>query len=518
MIMNKYYDELAGKEYGDLYQVMKWVSNAEAVKAGRQRDELLGSIMDRIKWEYAGTKPYFLGLSPGCRLCGEGSWSCLFINSICNACCFYCPASQKTKGEPSTNTIVFTRPEDYIDYLGYFQFRGASISGGEPLMTLDRTMTFVSKIKRQLGNNIYLWLYTNGILLTESIVGRLKDAGLDEIRFDLSAVNYSLDKLKLASGKIPKVTVEVPAIPEDESILRDLVFKLEAAGVSYLNLHKLRCTVHNYPHLARRGYTLLHEEHATVLESELTALRILRFVTDNQLALPVNYCSFAYKHHFQSLAARRRTAKFMVKPYEDITPASFIRCVSIGVDRETACRISEFLKSQGMDEKGFWFDPSKGRLYFNEQIMNLLFTKGYESNLLCHSVESRNPGFSDETALSPLFADKGFSGQATLNLRFFLSYYKTAMLPKVSYHYPYKTVQLNPRKSIVIERRPVIEDKEIPPYSLPLFRKIMCDLDAEQCPMDVIPEIFHEDDPAKTEPISTVLCFEHIRKGLPDYF
>ncbi|MGA1863918.1 MAG: radical SAM protein, partial [bacterium] len=469
------YDGLARQEYGALYQDMKWVTPGEALAAEKQRDQLLASVSDRIECEYADTKPHFMELSPGCRLCGEGSWSCLFINSTCNAGCFYCPASQKVKGEPSTNTLVFTRPEDYIEYLRYFRFRGASISGGEPLMTLERTMSFITKIKRQLGDSLYLWLYTNGILLTESIIGRLKDAGLDEIRFDLSAVNYNLDKLKLALGQIPNVTVEIPAIPEDETILQKLVFKLEGAGVSYLNLHKIRCTVYNFPKIVRRRYTLLHGEKVTVLESELAALRILKFVIDNQLALPVNYCSFDYKNNFQSLAARKRTAKLMVKPHEDITRASFIRSISIKVEREKVNSVTESLKGQGLDEKTFCFDSSKERLYLNESTWNKL-------ELNNHPV--------------------------------FLSYFKTAMIPKISYHYPYKTLQINPRKIVVIERRPVILEKEISPDMVPLLRKILNGLVESDDTLDTISDIFDrckKNDPVKMEPITTLLKYEHIR-------
>ncbi|MGA1841873.1 MAG: radical SAM protein [bacterium] len=476
------YDELARQEYGDLYQGMKWITPEEALAAEEERDQLLASVSARIECEYADMKPHFMGLSPGCRLCGEGSWSCLFINNICNAGCFYCPASQKVKGEPSTNTIVFTRPEDYVEYLRYFRFRGASISGGEPLMTLDRTLSFISKIKRHFGKDLYLWLYTNGILLTESIIGRLKDAGLDEIRFDLSAVNYSLDKLKLALGRIPNVTVEIPAIPEDEAVLQKLVFKLEGAGVSYLNLHKLRCTVYNCSKMVKRRYTLLHGENVTVLESELAALRILKFVIDNQLALPVNYCSFDYKYHFQSLAARKRTAKLIVKPHEDITRASFIRSLSIRINREKANSVIESLKSQGLDENTFCFNSSKERLYLNERTWNKL-------ELNNHPV--------------------------------FLSYFKTAMVPRISYHYPYKTLQINPRKIVVIERRPVILEKEIFPDIVPLFRKILNGLVESDDTLDAISDRFDrckKNDPVKMEPITTLLKYEHIRKGLSDYF
>ena len=470
---------LAKQEYGDLYQDMRWITSQEAEKATRLRDQLLASLSDGIEWGYADTKPYLMELSPGCRLCGEGLWSCLFINSICNAHCFYCPTSQKVKGEPATNTIVFTRAEEYIDYLRYFRFEGVSISGGEPLMTPDRTLSFISKVKKHAGQNIYLWLYTNGILLTESIVGRLKDAGLDEIRFDLSAVGYNLEKLLLAVGQIPNITVEIPAIPEDEELLRDLILRLKNTGVRYLNLHQLRCTPHNYAHLVKRKYTFLHGEKVTVLESELATLRLLKFVLDNRLNLPVNYCTFPYKYRFQSLAARKRTAGIMMKPYEDITSASFIRNLSIRIDPGKAHGMIESLKQQGFDENAYHLNPSKDRLNFNEQVWKGMELKG---------------------------------------LPIILSYFKTSMVPEISYHYPYKTIQLNPRKSVNIERMPVIREKEIPPDFLPLFSKILLGTDPSVSDLNDMLKEYLKAHPSEMDSITTILNCEQIRKGLPDYF
>lgn len=120
-------------------------------------------------------------------------------------------------------------------------------------------------------------MYTNGLLVTQDKLKTLRDNGLDEIRFDLSADHYRLDALKMAIGIIPRVTVEIPAIPGDLEQTKQLIEQLHGLGVDHLNLHQIRCTSFNRNQLAKRGYTFLHGPGVTVLETELTALELIRY-------------------------------------------------------------------------------------------------------------------------------------------------------------------------------------------------------------------------------------------------
>ena len=73
-----------------------------------------------------GTKLDCTALSPGCRICAEGGWSCLFISGRCNCRCFYCPTSHEEIGLPAPNTVEFRTPADYVAYLERFGFSGAN--------------------------------------------------------------------------------------------------------------------------------------------------------------------------------------------------------------------------------------------------------------------------------------------------------------------------------------------------------------------------------------------------------
>lgn len=299
------------------------------IEADAERSRLISEIKDKAGYLYNGTKPFAHAVSPGCRICGEGHWSCLFVNNRCNCRCFYCPTPQVDTSIPETQGITFSNPEKYVQYLKLFGFKGIGLSGGEPLLTFSTTINFLSSIKNELGDSVYVWLYTNGTLLDKEKVIQLAKAGLNEIRFDLSATKYKTKKLKLALGKIPNITVEIPAIPEDIEVLKNMVVELDSLGVDYLNLHQLRLTPYNFKNLFNRNYTFLHGPRITVLESELTALEIINFVFQNESRLAVNYCSFHYKNHYQKAASRKKAAAFVFKDPEEINPNGFIRILRL---------------------------------------------------------------------------------------------------------------------------------------------------------------------------------------------
>jgi pyruvate formate-lyase activating enzyme-like uncharacterized protein len=240
------------QEYGRDYEFLAFPTVVQATAAHAERDGLLAWLKEHAEFGCRDTKVDCRRLSPGCRSCAEGGWSCLFINGRCNASCFYCPASQDETDGPQSNGIPFTTPEDYAEYVALFGFTGVSISGGEPLLTPDRTLAYLAAVRRRCGDAVHLWMYTNGTLLTREIVGRLHDAGLDEIRFDIGATNYDLTRLRLAVGVIPTVTVEIPAVPEEEVLMRSKLVEMAAAGVRHLNLHQMRLTPYNFRHLAGR--------------------------------------------------------------------------------------------------------------------------------------------------------------------------------------------------------------------------------------------------------------------------
>jgi pyruvate formate-lyase activating enzyme-like uncharacterized protein len=285
------------------------------------RDQLLSKIGDSVL--YKATKPYHKQISPGCKICAAGKWSCLFITNKCNASCFYCPAPQKKDELPSTQGLDFNNAREYAEYIHYFGFEGVSFSGGEPLLYFDRTMNYLKQV-RQINNNAHIWMYTNGILADIDKLQNLATAGLNEIRFDIGATGFDLTQLKHAKGLIPHITVEIPAIPEEKNRLIKLLPQMQKAGVTNLNLHQLRLTTHNARHLLKRDYTIVNAERPLVLESELAALEIIQAAHEMDLDMGINYCSFHFKNRFQKAGFRNQIAR-TIYPGATITPNGYIR-------------------------------------------------------------------------------------------------------------------------------------------------------------------------------------------------
>ncbi len=401
------------REYGEDYGRLTFPAPEQALQAMQRRFELLAAMRERVAEGYGGTKLDCNGLSPGCRICAEGNWSCLFITGRCNCRCFYCPTAQTDNHLPTTNTVDFRTPAQYVAYLQRFGFRGASISGGEPLLSPKRSLAYIREIKKHFGNALHVWLYTNGTLADTKLLRQLADAGLDEIRFDIGASDYRLDKLRLATRLFPTVTVEIPAIPEESSRLKSLLLPLKEAGAMHLNLHQLRLTPHNITHLVRRGYTFLHGEKVTVLESELTALEVLRHSLDTDCGLPVNYCSFVFKNRYQGRAARLRNGGFMVKPFEELTANGYIRTLTLIGEEAVIDRQVQRFKDAAADPGRWQRGSIRGALQIHPQLIPLV--------------------------------DRG-----AFRLR--IDYAGCRQLPSISYKNPFVTLQLTANKSIVVER------------------------------------------------------------------
>jgi uncharacterized protein len=450
-------------EYGPKYERLRWITAQQAAQANELRATLLSDLAVGTSTAFKASKYYAGQLSQGCQICGQGTWSCLFINGKCNCRCFFCPSLQDSTDVPTTNTLPFPNVVDYLDYIERFQFRGVGISGGEPLLTLETTLRYIREIRKKFSEQIYLWLYTNGTLLTEETLRQLKDAGLDEIRFDIVATHYDLAKAKMAVGKISYVTVEIPAIPEDFELLKKKIIEMANTGIRFLNLHQLRLTPHNFENLITRDYTFCHGEKVTVLESELTALKLLQFTIAEKIALPINYCSFVYKNRFQKSAVRRRGAALIKKDYEDITENGYIRSLTVSENSEHKDRWQKILLGQNTAPQ-LWKKVGQ-IIHFNDQLL-------------------------------PLFQLE--------NAPIKLSYSEAKLLPRLTYQNPFQEYPLPTGQSFFVERSKITEEMELTRTDI----ERLVDLISGK-PLR---------DPNPQDRRMTFLKYELILTGLQDYF
>jgi len=271
-------------------------------------------------------------LSPGCVHCKQGRWNCIFVTRRCNLACAFCCSPKASRGAGATSALG-EGIEEIIARALSLDIRGLSLSGGEPFLEPERTLSMLGTLRRQLPDR-YLWLYTNGVLLRSDLIDRLAAQGLDEIRFNAAATGYTdpivLATMAAASRRIPAVTVEIPAIPTDAAQLVAALSSWAEAGVAYLNLHELMREPDSISARLTGEFTetRLADGHTTDVASgsRNVVLQVMAVVAERKIPLQVNFCSFSNKLH--QLRGRRRTlARLARQPHERIVDGEYLETV-----------------------------------------------------------------------------------------------------------------------------------------------------------------------------------------------
>ncbi len=92
-------------------------------------------------------------LSSGCVLCHEGAKLVLFVTGRCRRTCWYCPLSRERKGKDTAyaNDRRIETPEDIIAEAEIMSALGTGVTGGEPLLVLDRVIEYCTLLKDTYG-------------------------------------------------------------------------------------------------------------------------------------------------------------------------------------------------------------------------------------------------------------------------------------------------------------------------------------------------------------------------------
>jgi uncharacterized protein len=180
-------------------------------------------------------------LSPGCQACQNGTWDCTFITMGCNLKCPFC-CSPLNIPMMFQGSAFGNNPQEILKNQAKTKIVGISFSGGEVFTQRQRLFDWIETF-RQARPDAYLWLYTNGVLITDDDLSRLAQSGIDEMRFNLAATNYTyprvLQTVKKAATQLPSITVEIPTIPQHREKLLEALPIWDDCGVKYLNLHEL---------------------------------------------------------------------------------------------------------------------------------------------------------------------------------------------------------------------------------------------------------------------------------------
>ncbi|MEM4644308.1 MAG: radical SAM protein [Candidatus Methanomethylicaceae archaeon] len=258
----------------------------------------------------------------GCELCLKGAKLVLFVTGLCDRWCYYCPLGETRKGRDVVyaDEILVEKDIDVILEGRAIDAEGTGITGGDPLIRLNRTLKYIRILKDFFGEEHHIHLYTNGMYASREALIKLKEAGLDEIRFHVTESN----RHKIKDAKILGLCAgaEVPAIPGEESRLRDLVLYLKRIGADFLNINQLEFTPQNAYQLKERGFEL--DGPAAAKGSEETARKVIQWAESEGIDLPIYYCSSSTKDNMQLKMRLLRRLKNVIRPYEEITDDGLI--------------------------------------------------------------------------------------------------------------------------------------------------------------------------------------------------
>ena len=237
----------------------------------------------------------------------------LFVTGLCNKRCFYCPLSEKRRRKDVVyaNERLVEKDEDILEEAYRMNARGTGITGGEPLLFLDRTLHYMDLLKREFGEKHHIHLYT-AEKVNEETAQKLFSHGLDEIRFHIigKPVNYrkSMENTKNAGIS---TGIELPVIPGRAQKIEEVIERLDP---DFLNLNEFEFSETNRESLVKRGFDT--DSGIWANGSREVARKIVKKYGKK---VPINFCSSIFKDGVQLRNRLIRTAKNVAKSYEYIT-------------------------------------------------------------------------------------------------------------------------------------------------------------------------------------------------------
>ncbi|MEA2037813.1 MAG: radical SAM protein [Nanoarchaeota archaeon] len=266
--------------------------------------------------------PYFSwnngNLPKGCQLCVQGKKLVLFITGLCPRCCYYCPISDKKYGQDViyADEWKVTNVHQIIKEAKLIDAKGAGITGGDPLCKLERTLSYIKRLKKEFGKGFHIHLYSSLDLVDEKTLKKLYSSGLDEIRFHLDFDDSKLwSKVSLAKEFKWDVGVEVPVIPGKVRETKKLIDFL-SGKIDFLNINELEIADNKFSKLTKLGFKTKDELSYAVKGSEELALKLLKYSKGK--VKNVHYCTATLKDKVQLANRIKRRAKNIAKQYDII--------------------------------------------------------------------------------------------------------------------------------------------------------------------------------------------------------
>lgn len=293
-------------------------------------------------------------LSEGCRLCQQGAKMVLFVTGLCPKSCFYCPLSDERRGKDLifANERPVKSDEDLLREAGLMDALGTGITGGEPLLKVERILYYIRLLKASFGKGHHIHLYTS-LAPDRETLEKLGEAGLDEIRFHppqsvwgkLTDSPYA-SALQNAKDLGMEAGIEIPSLEGAEKVAAFA----EEMDV-FLNLNELEFSDNNSEALLENGFSLESDISCAASGSCIHAENAFR------ACKRVHFCSSTYKDAVQLRKRFQRIAENTAREFDEITEdGTLIYGIIDGGDQKLA---EEILREIEVPEELFEVNEGK---------------------------------------------------------------------------------------------------------------------------------------------------------------
>jgi pyruvate formate-lyase activating enzyme-like uncharacterized protein len=252
-------------------------------------------------------------LSSGCILCHQGAKMVLFVTGRCHRSCWYCPLSAERKGKDVVyaNEHRIEDPAQIIKEAEAMSALGTGVTGGEPLLCLDRVVLYCQMLKEHFGKGHQIHLYTAKAPSDDDLI-RLKGL-VDEIRLHPPRECWEnivgsdfIESAQRAKELGFEIGIEVPALPGLEHLVPALPY------LDFLNINELEWGETNADEMRSRGFELADGVHNAVLGAQAWSDELCSHEK-------VHWCSSAFKDSVQLRERLKRVARNTARPFDEIT-------------------------------------------------------------------------------------------------------------------------------------------------------------------------------------------------------
>ena len=307
----------------------KGIVFAEEGANQKRIDELRGQLKEKgAQFKNAGASIVWGWQSKACVECTGPNGSETFSTTFkCHRDCYFCFNYNVADYQKFVREGCPWREgmEDAERRYGHDGLAALGLTGGEPLLVLDDSIALLEEAQRRFPS-AHKRMYTSGDLLTEEGARRLRDAGLDEIRFSVKQDDSMerqervLAAMALAKRFIPSLMVEMPIIANTDERMHELFQRWAEIGIDGINLLEFCFPFHSWEEYAARGFEIRNPPFDVMYDygysgglpvagSEELCLELMLWAIEHEIPFGMHYCSLDNKHRSEMRLRNERGRK-----------------------------------------------------------------------------------------------------------------------------------------------------------------------------------------------------------------